>query len=127
MKKHMTILLLALLVSASCAAQEHTPVQEKTTQSFTIKLAANASDGIFDNGRLMQVYAIIHNNTDANLKGEVTWKIHTDQQVPLKETTLPVEFDKDKDNYVYCPVFRFHDGRCLSFGYQPACYAPAGF
>ena len=95
----MTILLLALLVSASCAAQEH------TAQSFTIKLAANASDGIFDNGRLMQVYAIIHNNTDANLKGEVTWKIHTDQQMPLKETTLPVECDKDKDNYVYCPVF----------------------
>lgn len=99
MKRRIAILLLAILVSASCAAQEQTP------QSFKIKLAAAASDGIFDNGRLMQVYAIIHNKTDAKVKDEVTWQIHTDQQMPLKQTSLPVELDKDKNNYVYCPVF----------------------
>ena len=105
MKKHMTTLLLAVLISASGAAQQETSVQIQAAKSVTIKLTTAASNGIFDNGQLIQVYAIIENNTNANMQGEVTWQIHTDQQMPLKKTTLPVKLHKDKNKHLYCPVF----------------------
>lgn len=104
MKRYLTTLFLAVLISVSGAAQEETSVNAQAAQSLTIKLTTT-SDGIFDNGQLIQVYAIIENNTNANMEGEVNWQIHTDQQMPLKETTLPVKLEKKKNKHLYCPVF----------------------
>ena len=113
----MITLLLVVLAACAGSAEKKISGEAQDKPSFTISITAASEDGIFDEGQLMQVYAVITNKRDMKVKGKAVWKIETDEQMELKETPIPVTLDSGKAKRTYCPIYElpgpgFYRVRC---------------
>lgn len=94
--------MLAVLI-AGCNSSVKT--RQDQSKDFSIRIGTSSDNGIFSEGQLLQVYAKIRGNTKKETKGQVLWEIETDEQEPLKKTTLSVTVKGDKVKQAYCPVY----------------------
>ncbi len=72
---------------------------------FAVNVDTRTDDGVFPAGEWMQVYAVVNNRTSATIKGQLVWRIETDEQLPLKETPLPLTVEPGVIRQRYCPLY----------------------
>ena len=72
---------------------------------FTLSIGTRSEDGILHDGEWMQVRAAITNRTVTPIKGTLVWKIATDEQEELKETSIPFTIAAGQEKQRICPLY----------------------
>ena len=72
---------------------------------FTLSIGTRSEDGIFHDGEWMQVRAAITNRTFTTIKGNLVWKIATDEQEELKKTSIPFTIAAGEKKLRICPLY----------------------
>jgi cephalosporin-C deacetylase-like acetyl esterase len=138
----MRIIILLLLLSLSSLGLCFSSL-DSGQFAIEISIETSSENGIYFQGELVEVYAVIKNSSDLNLKGHIHWAIETDEQAPLKHTIIPFSIEPEKEIHSFCPVYEFSDPgfysykteiildngqtieRSMNIGYDPEKIKPA--
>jgi len=104
----MRIILLLSILSISNLALSFISLDSGKLE-FEVTIEVSKANGVYFEGELAEVFAVIKNHSDQNIKGRIEWTIETDEQTLLKRSNIPVDIRVGGEIHSLCPVYEFSD------------------
>ena len=97
-----TFLLLLLCISTEGSSYIAVDPDE---DPIKVILETSKKDGIYDPGELPEIYSVIENLSEEDIKGHIRWTITTDEGELLKQFDVPLNLRAGKGIHSLCPLY----------------------